>query len=90
MWVSIYDPFVSNLGIVGCLNQSDYRWIIHYTLQFLLHAFISPVCMKFSPSLINTNIDMKDILQTWPRWTHQREIYTYNIALLTANVAAAF
>jgi len=74
MWESIHDPFVSNLGITKCLNQYNYPWIIHHTVPFILGACISPLYTKFSLSSISCNIVVKVILQTWPRWTHEREV----------------
>jgi len=74
MWVSIYDPFVSNLNIDKCLNQSGYHWIIHHTLPFFLYAHISPLCIKLSTFSINWNILGQGILQAQPRWTHDREV----------------
>jgi len=74
MWVSIHDRFVSNLGITKCLNQYDYPWIIHRTLPFILCACISSWDTKFCLSSINYNIVVKVILQTRPRWTHEREV----------------
>jgi len=66
-WVSIHNPIVNNLDIAKFFNQYDYGWIIHLTLPFFLYACISPAS-------IDRNIAVKDILQTRPRWMHEREV----------------
>jgi len=38
MWVSIYDPSASNLGIDINWNQLDYPWIFIIPLQFFLYV----------------------------------------------------
>jgi len=45
-----------------------------YLIPFFLYACISSLCAKFSPFSIHCNIVVKVILQTWPRWTQEREI----------------
>jgi len=37
MWVSIYNPFVSDFGIDEYFNTLDYPRIIHHTLPFFLY-----------------------------------------------------
>ena len=38
MWVTIYDPFASNLGIDNNWNQLDYPWIFIVPLPFFLYV----------------------------------------------------
>ena len=53
------------------LNHRLYLTIL--SLRLYLYACISPSYTKFSPSSINCNSVVKNILQTRPRWTHERE-----------------
>jgi len=84
MWVSIYDPFVSNLGIDECLNQSDYTWIIHHTLPFCLYGCIPPLCNKFAPSSIHCRYSADMVLMNV-----LKRSYAYDVALSTTLFAAA-
>jgi len=38
MWVTIYDPFASNLGIDENWNQLDYPWTFIIPLPFFLYV----------------------------------------------------
>jgi len=38
MWVTIYNPFVSNLGIDENWNQLDYPWVFILPLSFFLYV----------------------------------------------------
>ena len=49
------------------LNCTSYFW------RLFLSTCVSPACTKFSPSSINCNIVFKCILQTQPRWMHERD-----------------
>jgi len=73
MWVSIYDIFVCNLGINKWLNLEDYPLINYCTLSFFLYTCISLCWFKFSPSSIDCNIVVIDIMQTWPIKSLERE-----------------
>lgn len=53
------------------LNPPLYRII--FSLCLNLHRCISPLYPKFPPYSIKYNIVVMDNLQTWPRWTHERE-----------------
>jgi len=60
---------------------STSSWIDKITPQSSIvryHIFSSPVYQlldtKFSPSSIDWNIVVKDILQMRPRWTHESEV----------------
>ena len=37
MWVTIYDPFASSLGIDGNWNRLDYPWVFIVPLLFFLY-----------------------------------------------------
>jgi hypothetical protein len=50
MWVTIYDPFASNLGIDENWNRLDYPWIIIVPLPFFLYVESLLSHSKFSPS----------------------------------------
>ena len=48
MWVTIYDPFGSNLGIDDNWNWLDYPWVFIIPLPFFLYV-VSLLCKpKFS------------------------------------------
>jgi len=55
------------------LDSIKYPLIIHSTLPFFLYICISPFFTKFSPFSTHSNIVVKDILQTHPRWMGERE-----------------
>jgi len=65
-------------------KQSWHWWVLESirlplnhpsSLPFFLYACISPLCTKFSPASINyCNIVVMAILQTRPRWMHEREV----------------
>jgi len=67
MWVSMYDPVVTNLGIDKCLNQYHYPWIIHCTFPFFLYPCNYLLCTLCYSSYIDCNIVVKDFPKTWPR-----------------------
>ena len=46
----------------------------HCTFPFILYTCISPFYTIFSPYCINWNIVGKVILQTQPKWIHEREV----------------
>jgi len=74
MWVNLYNPFVSNLGIDQCLNHIDCPSTIQCSVPFFVYRGISSLCTKFSSSSIYRDIVVQHILQIWPRWMHEREV----------------
>jgi len=54
MWVTIYNPFASNLGIVDNWNQFDYPWIIMVPLLIVRYVE-SLLCNLKSPVLFYTD-----------------------------------
>jgi len=87
MWVSLHLPLGNNPGIDTSLNQSDYPWIIHYTLPFSPYAGITPLAQKFSLSppitalwvwRLSADIGMKQKLGSWYfliDYTHSRSFH---------------
>jgi len=48
MWLTIYDPFASNLSVDDNWNRSDYPWIFILPLLYFLYVESLPCKPKFS------------------------------------------
>jgi len=64
MWVTINDPFASNLGIDDNWNRLDYPWIFIVPLPFFLYVE-SLLCQLKSSVISYTDCIHKVIQQTW-------------------------
>ena len=70
MWVTIYDPFASNLGIDDNWNWLDYPWIFIVPLLFFL--YLESLLSKLKSSVISYT-DCKHIV-TQQTWTAESEV----------------
>jgi len=67
MWVTIYDPFASNLGIEDNWNQLDYPWIFILRLPFFLYVEFR-LCKPTSSVISYTDYIQIVIQQTRHCW----------------------
>jgi len=76
MWVTIYDQFLSNLGIDENWNRLDYPWIFIVPLLFIL--YVDSLLSKPKFSLISYTDCMHNILNSadsdhW-KWSSAHDI----------------
>ena len=85
-WVTIYDPFASNLGIDKNWNRLDYPWIFIVPSPFFLYVE-SRLCKPKSSVFSYTDCIQIVIQQTRDHWKWSS---AHDIAQLTTNIAAEF